>query len=84
MRNNLIEIIFSKACLAGQVELSVLRQFHYSNPVAFYKKIFNKDVPKSNTNYLKDSVARDILKRLPSKWTRNAMKMSSQGNYNGY
>ena len=79
MRNNLIEIIFSKACVAGQVEQSVLRQFYFSNPDAFHKLIFNQSTPKFSAKYLSEVSARDIMKRLPPKWTRNAVKSTQKG-----
>ena len=71
MRSKLMEVIFNKACAAGQVEQSVLRQFQFSSPELFYKTVLNQKKPKGAIKYLSDKMTREILKDLPYQWTRN-------------
>jgi len=74
MRNNLIELIFKKARAAGQVEQSVLKQFHFSTPHLFCKVFINEQIKRNDIPSLSDKTIRQIVSDLPQSWTRNVYK----------
>lgn len=74
MRNNLIELIFKKARAAGQVEQSVLKQFHFSTPHLFHKAFINEEIIESDITTLSDKTVRQIVSDLPQSWTQNVYK----------